>query len=164
MYSSIDSNFTELNYSASVLNNCEAFKARFDGFGNRAEENAVSTMVLNNCHGHYCYDDGVSHHNGHFYINGGEYDHNNKGGVSSPTYGALGGMANVYIHHNKYGMYAVANAHVDGNVMVSNCIFEDNEQNVNNYGYRILLKNNTFGQATYPNYAHAPYDSENIVY
>ena len=152
-FSAIDSNFAEKNSSSSVLNNCESFKARFDGFGNRAGETAVSTMVLNNCHAHYCYDDGVSHHNGHFYINGGEYDHNNKGGISSPTYGSVGNISNAYMHDNKYGWYAM-NQSTDkrSTTHMSGCLFKGNWCNIMARYYDLIMYGCTFADTpTNPN-------------
>lgn len=152
-FSAIDSCFTEKSSSASVLNNCEAFKARFDGFGNRAGEDEVSTMVLNNCHGHYCYDDGASHHNGHFYISGGEYDHNHKGGISSPTYGSVGNISNAYMHDNKYGWYAM-NQSTDkrSTTHMSGCLFKGNWCNIMARYYDLIMYGCTFADTpTNPN-------------
>ena len=62
-----------------------------------------------NCVAYDCGDDGISHHDGCTgLILGGEYYRCQKGGVSSPTYGADITIKGVYSHDNAYGIYAVS--------------------------------------------------------
>ena len=75
-----------VDYSNVNLYNCISYKNRNDGFN----IHGYGESNFYNCIGCYNYDDGISHHDGCTgIIDGGEYHHNGKGGVSSPTYGAM---------------------------------------------------------------------------
>ena len=85
--------------------NCTAFKSRNDGFN----IHAYGVTNFYNCSGYYNYDDGISHHDGcNGVVDGGEWHHNGKGGVSSPTHGAYIDIYNVECYNNNYGVYAVS--------------------------------------------------------
>lgn len=93
----------QLNNSNGLLENCQSYNSRDDGFG--AQDYGVTTYI--NCIGNYNSDDGISHHFGErATIIGGEYAFNGKGGVASPTYGAYVNIYNVYSHDNDVGIYA----------------------------------------------------------
>ena len=87
--------------------NCTAFKSRNDGFN----IHAYGVTNFYNCSGYYNYDDGISHHDGcNGVIDGGEWHHNGKGGVSSPTHGAYIDIYNVECYNNNYGVYAASSS------------------------------------------------------
>ena len=100
--------------------------------GITTSDNGKSYTSFIDCKGYYCYDDGISHHNKdcEFIISGGEYHHNVKGGVSSPTYGSIGQINNVYSHNNAYGVYAISNSRVDEPLIINGCLLRDNQQNM----------------------------------
>ena len=104
--------------------NCTAFKSRNDGFNIHGY--GVSNFY--NCSGYYNYDDGISHHDGCTgIIDGGEWHHNGKGGISSPTHGAYNDIYNVECHNNGYGIYAVSSSdRRDCKGRVFNSILYDN--------------------------------------
>ena len=94
-----------LDNSNCNLYNCSAFKSRNDGFN----IHTYGESNFYNCVGYYNYDDGISHHDGCIgIIDGGEWHHNGKGGISSPTYGSYVDIYNVYCHHNNYGVYGAS--------------------------------------------------------
>lgn len=154
LYSSIMSSIVAAQKSTVILNRCEAFKARFDGMDTDAD-GTVSTMIQNDCHCHYCYDDGSSHHNGKFFINGGEYDHNHKGGISAPCYLSEGNISGAYIHNNELnGVYAVnTQEQGTGKFIISNCLFKGNGRNYSLKYYDCISFNNIYAD-TPPNTNH----------
>ncbi len=87
--------------------NCTSFKSRNDGFN----IHGYGESNFYNCSGYYNYDDGISHHDGCVgVIDGGEWHHNGKGGVSSPTHGAHIDIYNIESHNNRYGVYAISDS------------------------------------------------------
>ena len=142
-----------------VLTNCEAFKARTDGM-DTIYNTDYADMYQYNCHCHYCYDDGSSHHHGNFFISGGEYDHNHKSGIGAPCYLSEGNISGAYIHDNdNYGIYAVNNPG-DGNTefTVSDCLFVGNNRNIYANYMDIISYNNVYGD-TPPNPDYAAFGS-----
>lgn len=96
-----------LDNSNSNFYNCTAFKSRNDGFN----IHHYGVMNFYNCSAYYNGDDGISHHDGCTgVIDGGEWHHNGKGGISSPTHGSYNDIYNVECHNNSYGIYAVSSA------------------------------------------------------
>lgn len=140
----------QMNNSNGLLENCQAYNSRDDGFG--AQEYGVTSYI--NCIGNYNDDDGISHHYGErAYISGGEYAHNGKGGVASPTYGAYVNIYNVYIHHNNSGIYATneSNDHnyATRTCFVSNCLITNNVVGVRCGGTTTIIGwNNVFNSNT----------------
>lgn len=110
------------NTNAQVYN-CYGYRARNDGFN--IHKYGETHFV--NCYGIYNSDDGISHHDGTVgYINGGEYHHNGKGGIS-PTYGSIINCSNVYTHNNKYGFYQVGSSdYPRRSIQWSSCIALNN--------------------------------------
>ena len=86
-----------------------------------------STSFIN-CSASYCEDDGISHHDACTgMIDGGEWHHCGKGGVASPTHGAVIDVKNIYSHHNTNGIYCYSST--DFNrvpVNFSNCACKNN--------------------------------------
>lgn len=73
-----------------------------DGFN----MHGTGTTNFYNCSASYCEDDGISHHDACCgLIDGGEWQHCGKGGVASPTHGAVIDVKNIYAHDNAYGIY-----------------------------------------------------------
>lgn len=69
----------------------------------------IGTTYFINCSAYLCEDDGISHHDSCLgFIDGGEYYSCGKGGVASPTHGAIIDVRNIYSHNNKYGIYCSA--------------------------------------------------------
>lgn len=136
----------QLNNSNGLLENCQAYNSRDDGFG--AQDYGVTTYI--NCIGNYNADDGISHHYGErATIIGGEYAHNGKGGVASPTYGAYVNIYNVYTHHNSRGIYATnasdSRDYATRTCFVNNCLITDNSVGVDVGGTTTIIGwNNIF--------------------
>lgn len=145
LYSGNRGGIISASKSAVILNRCEAFKARIDGMDTTAD-GQVSTMIQNDCHCHYNYDDGSSHHKGKFFINGGEYDHNHKGGVAAPCYLSEGNVTGAYIHDNDYaGVYAVNTSEQGASqFIISNCLFKGNARNYHLEWYSAISYNNVY--------------------
>ena len=140
----------QMNNSNGLLENCQAYNSRDDGFG--AQEYGVTTYL--NCIGNYNDDDGISHHYGErAFIIGGEYGHNGKGGVASPTYGAYVNVYNVYTHHNDAGIYATNESetrdYATRTCFVNNCLITDNRIGVRCGGTTTIIGwNNVFNGNT----------------
>lgn len=115
-----------LNDSNSNLYNCLAYRNRNDGFNIHGFGNSH----FYNCSGFYNEDDGISHHDGTVgYIDGGEWNNNHKGGISSPTYGAIVNITNAYCHDNNFGIYGLADSstsHDHNKFVFSNCLLKNN--------------------------------------
>lgn len=86
-----------------------------------------STCFIN-CSASYCEDDGISHHDACTgMIDGGEWHHCGKGGIASPTAGAVIDVKNVYSHDNQYGIYCSASDEFNRvPVNFSNCACKNN--------------------------------------
>lgn len=109
------------------INYCVSYLARNDGYNFHGFGNSF----VNKCIGCHCFDDGISHHDKCTHtILGGEYYGNNKGGISSPTYGCSSDIIGAYTHHNStYGIMSSSDtAHgesyvnLNGNISVYNNI------------------------------------------
>lgn len=121
------------------LYNCEAYHNRNDGFN----FHDFGETTVYNCIGAYNYDDGISHHDGCTgSIHGGQYHHNGKGGVSSPTYGAAIDIYNVVSHNNLYGMYVIGEP-ADRQIIGNGCYIHHNTYGVVSPKYELLLVNST---------------------
>ena len=139
-------NGLSMNYSNGTLYKCKSYKNRNDGFNfhGYGDTHAID------CSAYYNYDDGISHHDGCTgSVKGGEWHHNGKGGVASPTYGAKVNIYDAYIHHNGFGIYAVLGSGIDGiyECILSNCLITENSVGVLVSGYKLIsngniLKNN----------------------
>lgn len=102
-----------------------AATAHCDGFN----IHITGTCNFYNCKAWNCEDDGVSHHDACCgVIDGGEWYNCGKGGVASPTHGAMVNVKNAYCHDNAIGIYASADTNKTGrgNILVSNCVFKNN--------------------------------------
>ena len=123
-----------LDWSNGDFYNCSSIKARIDGFN----MHYYGTTNFYNCSGSYNGDDGISHHEGCVgSVIGGEWHHNQKGGIS-PAAGAQINVSNVYSHDNAYGLYYVAESE---QVKGRQCIISNN-----------LIKNNTSAGAIISRY------------
>ena len=95
-----------------------------DGFN--IFDTGVTSFI--NCWGHTCEDDGISHHDSCIgYIDGGEWYNCGKGGISSPTHGAVIDVKNAYCHDNVYGIYIDSNQDFNrAAVNITNCACKNN--------------------------------------
>lgn len=119
-----------VNYSNTCHEKCRCYKASSDGFSGSG--NGHSTYV--NCEGFYCYDDGMSHHDGCTgTVVGGEYYGNVKGGIS-PAHGTAFEIHNTLSYDNGYGYYCEASA--SSQIGRTIRIFGSSAQN-NKYGISI---------------------------
>ena len=125
------------NSNAEVLN-CYGYRARNDGFN---IHNYGETHFIN-CYGIYNYDDGISHHDGTVgYIEGGEYHHNGKGGIS-PTYGSIINCSDVYTHNNVYGFYQAGSSDYQRRtVQWSSCLSINNNVDIDISYYDVIAIN-----------------------
>jgi hypothetical protein len=118
--------------------NCEAYRNRNDGFN----FHDFGETTVYNCIGAYNYDDGISHHDGCTgSIHGGQYHNNGKGGVSSPTYGAVIDIYNVISHNNAYGIYAYGGT-ADRQIIVNGCYIHHNTYGIGS-SYELLAIHST---------------------
>ena len=146
----------QLNNSNGLLENCQAYNSRDDGFG--AQDYGVTTYI--NCIGNYNDDDGISHHFGErATIIGGEFAYNGKGGVASPTYGAYVNVYNVYTHHNSRGIYATnasdSHDYATRTCFVNNCLITNNTVGVDVGGTTTIIGwNNIFKDNTTKSYGN----------
>lgn len=126
--SSIENNVAFVDGNGTITN-CVSYLARNDGYNFHG---FGSTSIINSI-GCNCFDDGISHHDDcNSIITGGEYYGNNKGGVSTPTYGAKSTIDSVYTHDNGYGIYCVSDAsHPDSTIYLSNCLIASNNVGIN---------------------------------
>lgn len=121
------------------LYNCEAYRNCVDGLN----FHDFGETTIYNCIGAYNYDDGISHHDGCTgSIHGGQYHHNGKGGVSSPTYGAVIDVYNVISHNNQYGIYAVGGP-ADRQIIVNGCYIHHNTYGIASPKYELLVVHST---------------------
>lgn len=107
----------------------------------------AGSVNIIDCIGAYNLDDGVSHHDATTgAVRGGEFHHNGKGGVASPTYGAKVDIHNVYCHDNEYGIYAVTDSdNLQSKIInISNCIIENNDVGLRADYYTIYSYSNVF--------------------
>lgn len=95
-----------------------------DGFN----MHGTGTTNFYNCSASYCEDDGISHHDACCgLIDGGEWHHCGKGGVASPTHGAVVDVKNIYAHDNDYGIYCDSSDEFDHRkVNFTNCACKNN--------------------------------------
>lgn len=134
-------NGASLDYTNGNLYDCEAYKNRNDGFN----LHYMGVTHFYNCYGHHNYDDGVSHHeNCDGAVFGGEWSFNGKGGVASPTYGALVNVCGAFLHDNYYGIYAQAYDEVAQNIVVDSCAIINNTTGIIADNYHIVSINNVF--------------------
>lgn len=137
------SHSSKLNGLATVnvngeLYNCEAYRNRNDGLN----FHGFGETTVYNCIGAYNYDDGISHHDGCTgSIHGGQYHHNGKGGVSSPTYGAVIDIYNVVMNNNQYGIYAYGGT-ADRQIIVNGCYIHHNTYGIGS-SYELLVIHST---------------------
>ena len=116
-----------LDNSNANLYNCTAFKVNNDGFN----IHGYGDTNFFNCKGKYCYDDGMSHHDGCTgTVHGGEYSFNGKGGIL-PAYGANVDIYNTVCKGNVSGGigylytpngHAPMKGYINGNVLINNGI------------------------------------------
>ena len=148
-YTEVENGF-QLRNSNGIVDNCQAYNSRDDGFGSQ-DYGVISYL---NCIGNYNDDDGISQHFGErAYITGGEYAYNGKGGVASPTYGAYVNVYNVYTHHNDCGIYATNESETSDyatrTCFVNNCLITNNRIGIritgttHLIGWNNIVKDNT---------------------
>ena len=121
--------------------NCIAHHCAGDGFNYHDGYNHIAV----GCTGSYNGDDGISHHGAttRFVIDGGEYHHNGKGGIASPTYGAIGEIKNSYIHHNEYAIYALTNQtrpQEKMTLIIAGCVLAYNDYGIRTF-YKTIMMN-----------------------
>ena len=103
----------------------EPGKDHNDGFN----IHGVGTTNFINCWAYNCQDDGISHHDAcEGLIDGGEWHHCGKGGIASPTHGAVIDIRNIYSHDNGYGIYGCADYDYNRtrSPMFYNCVLLNN--------------------------------------
>lgn len=108
-----------------IMNNCEAYNVKNDGFN----FHQFGHSVITNCYAHNCGDDGISHHDGCTgIIIGGEYSYCSKGGISTPTYGANVNIDGAYVHNNtNYGLLVASqDGYPKCKAIVKNCAIKNN--------------------------------------
>lgn len=129
-----------MNYCNGTLYSCKAYQNRNDGFNMHGDGDTHFV----DCQGFYNYDDGLSHHDGCTgSVNGGEYHHNGKGGVASPTHGAKVDVYNVVVHDNPYGIYAGADSsRTPRDSIISGCAIFDNTVGILASRYTLYCFNN----------------------
>lgn len=100
---------------------------------------------LYDCSAYNCEDDGVSHHDATTgIVDGGEWSYCGKGGVCTPTGGAVVHVKNVYCHHNRFGIYAQMNQKysIRPNILISGCVSADNtDTDIRVEGYYAIIMN-----------------------
>lgn len=140
-----------LDYSNGSFYKCEAWKIYNDGFN----IHGFGDTHFFDCSGYYNYDDGISHHDGCTgSIIGGEYHHNGKGGVASPTYGAMIDVYDTFCHDNAYGIYAAGggdgyperNCRIAGNALYDNT---GADFRVSGSNQKVLSVNNKYGTSSF---------------
>ena len=136
-HSSTSNGLATMNMNGELYN-CEAYRNRNDGFN----FHDFGETTVYNCIGAYNYDDGISHHDGCTgSIHGGQYHHNGKGGVSSPTYGAVIDIYNTIMYNNQYGIYAYGGT-ADRQIIVNGCYIHHNTYGIGS-SYELLAIHST---------------------
>lgn len=137
--------------SNSYYKNCIALKAAADGF----DGNGCGYNEYISCEAGYCYDDGISHHDGNEgVIIGGIFHHCQKSGVA-PAHGARMELINVIAHDNQNGFYCHSDSgRVQGRELrLTGCIAYNNNKygiTVANYHVKTLnckFENNLLGES-----------------
>ena len=125
--SSRGDNLAALNSNIDITN-CVSYLARNDGYN----FHGFGESIVTKCIGCHCFDDGISHHDQcNHTINGGEYYDNNKGGISSPTYGCSSDIIGCYVHDNTNGIYTASNSsHGTSYINLSNNLITRNATGV----------------------------------
>lgn len=130
----------EFQYCNGDLWECNAAKAGADGFGIAG----CGNVSFFNCNAIYCYDDGVSHHDGATgIIDGGIWTYCKKGGVT-PSYGSHVTVKNVIATNNVYGIYWTQGSErvTDGVQYMQNCLAVDNNtKDIKVTGYDVVSHN-----------------------
>lgn len=129
-----------------VFRDCEAYKVCADGFGIGGNLNGYTEYF--NCHGHHCYDDGISHHNGSAgAIYGGVWHHNGKAGVA-PAHGSVVNVYNAVAHSNSTGFYSKSDATIPEamgrEAHYFNCIAYNNNYGIGVKNYHVTAYNCQF--------------------
>ena len=141
-YTSTSDGF-QLDYSTGILRFCRGNKSKNDGFN----MHYYGHTDFYDCEGHYNSDDGISHHDGCTgNIHGGEWSHNYKGGIASPTYGSIVNIHGSYCHNNGFGLYAEAGVdYEERSIRVFDNVFKNNGTDMRiGVGYTVLGKGNVF--------------------
>jgi hypothetical protein len=146
-----------INNSSGDVISCVAKYAGKDINGNTISTSTVHRDGFNihttgsvniiDCIGAHNLDDGVSHHDATTgVVRGGEFHHNGKGGVASPTYGAKADIHDVWCHDNQYGIYAVTDADniQTESINISNCVIERNNVGMRVDYYTVHSQGNVF--------------------
>ena len=134
----------DCDYANVDFYDCIAHHNRNDGFN--FHNHGHSSVV--NCVGCYNFDDGISHHDACTgEIRGGQWHHNAKAGIASPTYGAVVDVYNAVSHDNMYGvMVASDDEHgvPDRDIIVSGCALYSNSIGLSVSEYSALSVGNVF--------------------
>lgn len=114
-----------------TFENCVCYNiGNYGGSEHRDGFNIHGTGTTNfiNCSASYCEDDGISHHDACYgLIDGGEYHHCGKGGIASPTHGAVINVQNVYSHDNGFGIYCSSDYELSRvPINITNCACKNN--------------------------------------
>ena len=148
----------QLDNTNGMLKKCKSYRASNDGFN----IHSYGETTLIDCEALYCYDDGISHHEGGTgTIIGGLYKGNGKGGIS-PTYGAIVNIYNAVVEKNKYGIYyRGSEGDTIRDVLLSNVLIKENTfaYSANEY-YNI----SAWGNKLYSNTTEKESTSKTIVF
>lgn len=112
-------------YNIGVTQASTSTDKHIDGFN----MHSGGATYCRDCWAYNCYDDGISHHDACTgVIDGGEWYGCGKGGIASPTHGAVVDVKNAYSHNNGYGIYAYSDNDFDRSkaINITNCVCKDN--------------------------------------
>lgn len=111
-------------YNIGVTQASTSADKHIDGFN----MHSGGATYFHDCWAYNCYDDGISHHDACTgVIDGGEWYGCGKGGIASPTHGAVVDVKNAYSHNNRYGIYAYSDNDFDRKAInITNCVCKDN--------------------------------------
>ena len=148
----------QVNNTDGVINNSSAYNCGTDGFN----FHGYGAIGMNFCTADSCGDDGVSHHDAYTgYVHGGVFENCGKGGIATPTYGAIIEIDGAISRNNKYGLYITNDAaHRTTVGKFSNCVFTDNDtadiyiNNATGHGWNNIYGTSSItASATYNEYS-----------
>ncbi len=143
-----------LDNSNANVTNCTADYNGNDGFNIHGHGNTNFNDCVAHHNGRVNPDvgDGLSHHDDCTgYIVGGYFYDNAKGGISSPTYGAIVNISNAFVYGNRFGMQIYGGDSMTENsttVKIDNCVFKSNTVGIQVNKYAVDLVNCVFTDNT----------------